>query len=545
MKAIFAIALQTARSSLRSKVFFVILLLTFVATALLPSSVIGDATYSGEFRIKINYSIGIITFLTGLAALWVGTINISREIEGYQIHMVITKPVSGLRLWMGKFLGVAVLCITVLLISSAYIYYVITSEIESIRSELVDKSAKILIEAQKTLTDEQKMSLAQNFMSLSSLTQIYSTKEEVEKFKKMEYVESPEKLTLQSRLKPLVKRFEEFDELNNEILTGRTFYSWTPPDYQELAKQKLIQNKRVHAGVPEEIQAQMLAEETRAQESRFGSLPTMKQGQPVPKIFMFENLPPVKKNQSMFVRYRVFAGDSLDQKPRNTAVGIAYVDEDGKPLTNISEFYLKTTSFYTERLNPSLLDGKTKFGIALFNLDHKGRRAGKKDLKELVIQAQDGPHILVGETTFVNNYWRCISLIGLFIAFLVIVGTTAGVCFSTPVAIMLSVSYIILGVGVSSVLSTDSQYQVERYEGQVEEEAVGSDLIKSFHKVLRTCLVSVDTFSRMEFLSSGKAITWSLVLKVLLYDFILKGLPLVLLGLYALQRRELGLVIRK
>ncbi|MCM8527976.1 MAG: hypothetical protein NE327_15750, partial [Lentisphaeraceae bacterium] len=118
MKAIFAIALQTARSALRSKVFFVILLLTFVATALLPTSVIGDATYSGEFRIKINYSIGIITFLTGLAALWVGTINISREIEGYQIHMVVTKPVSGFRLWMGKFLGVAVLCISVLLISS-------------------------------------------------------------------------------------------------------------------------------------------------------------------------------------------------------------------------------------------------------------------------------------------------------------------------------------------------------------------------------------------------------------------------------------------
>lgn len=525
--------------------FFGILLLTFVATALLPSSVIGDATYSGEFRIKINYSIGIITFLTGLAALWVGTINISSEIEGYQIHMVITKPVSGLRLWMGKFLGVAVLCIAVLLISSSYIYYVITSEIESIRSELVDQSAKILIEAQKTLSDDQKMSMAENFMLLSNLTKAYSKEEEIEKFKKLEYVESPEKLTIQSRLKPLAKRFEEFDELNNEILTGRTFYSWTEPDYQQLAKDKLIKAKRVHAGVPEEIQAQMLAEETRAQESRYGSLPVMRQGQPIPKIFMFEDLPPIKKGQSLFVRYRVFAGDSLDQKPRNTAVGIAYVDGDGKPLTNISEFYLRSTRFYTERLNPVILEGKTKFGIALFNLDHKGRRVTKKDVKELVVQAQDGPHILVGQTSFGSNYWRCISLIGLFIAFLVIVGTTAGVCFSTPVAIMLSVSYIILGVGVSSVLSTDSQYQVQTYESQLEDEAMGSDLIKSFHKVLRTCLVSVDTFSRMEFLSSGKAITWDLVLKVLLYDFILKGLPLVLLGLYALQRRELGLVIRK
>ena len=543
MKAIFAIALQTARSALRSKVFFVILLLTFVATALLPSSVIGDTTYSGEFRIKINYSIGIITFLTGLAALWVGTINISREIEGYQIHMVVTKPVSGFRLWMGKFLGVAVLCISVLLISSAYIYYVITSEIETIRAELVDESMKIQKEIEVSLTDEQKKGMVLNY--LKRVTDQYITQEETKKFEKLEYVESPEKLTIQSRLKPLIKKFEEFDELNNEILTGRTFYYWSRPDYEALAKEVLIKTKRVHAGVPEDIQAQMLAEESRAQESRYGSLPVMKQGQPVPKIFMFENLPPVKKDQSLFVRYRVFAGDSLDQRPRNTAIGVAFVDENGKPLTPVAPFFIRSTRFYTERLNPAVIEGKTKFGVAIFNLDHQGRRVGKKEVKELVIQANDGPHILVGQTTFTNNYWRCIALIGLFIAFLVIVGTTAGVCFSTPVAIMLSVSYIILGVGVSSVLSTDSQYQVVKYEGQLEDEAIGSDLVKSFHKVLRTCLVSVDTFSRMEFLSSGKAITWGLVLKVLLYDFILKGLPLVLLGLYALQRRELGLVIRK
>lgn len=545
MRAVFAIALQTARSAFRSKVFFVIIILTFVATALLPSSVIGDATLAGEFRIKINYSIGIITFLTGLAALWVGTINVSREIEGYQIHMVLTKPVGGLKLWVGKFLGVAVLCTGVLFISSAYIYYVISSEVEGIRTELVDKSISILKEADQTLTDTQKQELSGSLMPLLMLTKNYGTEEEKERIKTLEVVESPEKITISSRLTPLLKRFREFDELNNEILTGRTFYYWTKPDYFKLAKDKLEKTGRLNPNTPEDLAAQLLAEETRAQESKYGSLPVMAQGQPIPKIFMYEDMPPIKKDQAFFLRYRVFAGDSLDQKPRNTSLGVAFVDENGKPLTPIAPFFLKTTSFYTERLNPAVLEGKTKFGVAIFNLDHQGRRSGKPDVKELVIQAMDGPHILIGETSFRSNYWRCISLIGLFVAFLVIVGTTTGVCFSTPVAIMLSASYIIVGVGVSSVLSTDSQYQVVKYEGQLEEEAIGSDLVKSFHKLLRNCLVSVDTFSRMEFLSSGKAITWKLVLKVLLYDFILKGLPLMLLGLYALQRRELGLVIRK
>ena len=550
MKAVFAIALQTARSAFRSKVFFVILMLTFLATALLPSSVVGDATLAGEFRIKINYSIGIITFLTGLAALWVGTINISREIEAYQIHMVLTKPISGLKLWMGKFLGVAVLCSGILFISSTYIYYIITSEIEEIRTDLVDKSTRLLIEMEETLTIEQKKQLIGGEVSyLLSMTQTYATDEEKEKFKTLKGVESPDKISIESRLKPLAKSFQEFDELNNEILTGRSYYRWTKPDYQKLAIEYLQASKRLRPGMPEDMQQQMLAEETRAQESRYGSLPVMRQGQPIPKVFKFDNLPKLKEGQSLFLRFRVFAGDSLDQKPRNTAIAVQFVftDKDGQKKTVMRPypFYIRTTKFYTERLPASVLAGQSSIELLVFNMDHMGRRTGKPSIKELVIQAQDGPSILLGQTEFSSNYWRCIALIALFVAFLVIVGTTSGVCFSTPVAVMISASYIIVGVGVSSVLSTDSQYQVVKYEGQLEDEAIGSDLVKSFHKVLRTCLVSVDTFSRMEFLSSGKAITWELVLKVLLYDFILKGLPLLLIGLYALQRREFGLVVRK
>lgn len=549
MKAIFAIALQTARSAFRSKVFFVILVLTFAATALLPSSVIGDATLAGEFRIKINYSIGIITFLTGLAALWVGTINMSSEIEAYQIHMVITKPVNGLKLWLGKFLGVAVLCAGILFISSSYIYYIITSEVENIRAELVDKSCRLLIEARETLTKEQKEVLQGSDLDyLKALTARYITKDEGKFFDNLSGVESPDRISIETRLKPLVKRFEEFEELNNEILTGRTYYSWTKPDYQQLAYEYLLSSKRLNPNMPEDLQNRMLAEETRAQESSYGSLPLMQRGQPIGKIFKFENLPKVEDGQALFLKFRIFAGDSLDQKPRNTAVGFQFqiVDEKGeKKSSNVFPFFIRSTKFYTERLPPDIFQGKSSVELIVYNLDHMGRRTGKPSAKELVIQAQDGPHILIGQTKFASNYWRCIALIGLFIAFLVIVGTTSGVCFSTPVAIMLSASYIIVGVGVSSVLSTDSQYQVVKYEGQLEEEAIGSDAIKSFHKVLKFCMVSVDTFSRMEFLSSGKAITWALVLKVLMYDFILKGLPMMLIGLYALQRREFGLVIRK
>ena len=550
MKAVFAIALQTARSSIRSKVFFTLLTIIGVATALLPDSVMGDATLAGEFRIRINYSIGIIAFLTGMAALWIGTVNIASEVEGYQIHMVVTKPVSGFRLWLGKFLGIASLAITVLYISSGYIYYRLDAEVESIRTELVDKSGRLLLEAKDKLTDEQKQSLGQPINMLLGYLGKHATEDEQKFFSKLGTVESPERETVRSRLMPLVERFQEFDELHDEVLIGRTFYTWKRPDFINLASEQISKGlasigKDDVDGYTLDMRVRELA---RGLESKAGSLSpaTAASQQPKPKIFMFDDLPVIAPETPTFIRFRLYAGDSLDQKPRNTMVGLALVDENRKPLGSILPVGLKTTEFYTYRVPTAVFKDRKVLGVALFNYDHMGRRGGDtKPPKELVIQAKDGPYILVGQTSFFSNYWRCILLVGLFILFLVIVGTATGLCFSTPVAVMLSLSYIIIGVGLSSVLSTESQYEVEKVEGDAKKEYQKTGITGAYFKLLKNTMVSAENFSKMENVSTGRSIEWQLVLKVFLYDFLLKGLPLILLGLYALRRRELGLVIRK
>ncbi|MCH2206840.1 MAG: ABC transporter permease [Lentisphaerales bacterium] len=550
MKAVLAIAIQTARSSIRSKVFFILLLIIGVATGLLPDSVMGDATLAGEFKIRINYSIGIITFLTGMAALWVGTVNIAGEVEGYQIHMVVTKPVSNFQLWFGKFLGVATLSLVILYTSSAYIYWRIDSEVEAIRSELVDKSGRLLIEAKEKLNDDQKQTLAEPVNFLLGYLGKYTTEEERSFFKSLKNIESPEKETVRSRLLPLVKKFREFDELNDEVLIGRNFYSWQRPDFTQLALER-IEKGMASLGRDNFDDSKMsmkIKEMARALESKAGSLPpaTANQPQPTPKIFMFSNLPEVAEDVPVFIRLRLFAGDSLDQKPRNTMIGFALVDEEQKPLGQILPVGLKTTEFYSYRIPAAALQKRQTLGVTIFNYDHMGRRGNDtKPPKELVIQAKDGPYILIGQTSFFSNYWRCILLVGLFIAFLVIVGTATGLCFSTPVAVMLSVSYIIIGVGISSVLSTESQYEVEKVQGDTAKEYEKGGVAGVYFKLLKNTMVSAETFSRMESVSSGRSIDWPLIIKVFLYDFILKGLPLILLGLYALHRRELGLVVRK
>ena len=549
MKAIFAIALQTMRSAIRSKVLFLILLIIFIATAMLPTSVTGDSTLAGEFRIKINYSIGIITFLTGLAAMWVGTVNVSREIEDYQIHMVMTKPVSALTFWLGKFLGVLVLCLSILYISSAYIYYVVSSKAEDLRSELVEDSMAIMHEASRTLTDEQRKKIGNEFMNVVDFLDSYITEEEKKKGEKLfddEVQEAPDQTTFKSRFDPLIVKINEYRELEKEILTGSSYYTWTKPNYLKLAKESIMTRGQYEN--ESLIPPQMVNEVARGFESRSGTLPKPTQQGAPPKMYHFENLPELTGDEGVFIRYKVFVGDSLDQKPRNTAIQFAFADKDKKIISDRSQpLGIRSVRFYTQRIPTSLIKGHESLYLAVFNADHLGRRVtnGKpKKLKNLIIQASDGPHILIGKTSFFSNYWRCILLISLLISFLVIVGTAIGLCFSTPVAILMSVSYIIIGLSVSSLLSTEGQYKVEKYVGQ-KEQTYGRGLLSDYFQVLSLAMVSTDTFSHVDSLSSGKEITWKLILKVFLYDFLLKGLTLILLGLYALRRRELGLVVRK
>ena len=187
-------------------------------------------------------------------------------------------------------------------------------------------------------------------------------------------MESPEKETIRSRLLPLVEDFREFDELHDEVLIGRNFYSWVRPDFQQLAIER-IQNGLASMGRDDFEGANLdmkVAEMARALESKAGSLPpvTANQPQPTPKIFMFDSLPVIGNDVPVFIRLRLFAGDSLDQKPRNTMVGFALVDEEEKPLGQILPVGLKTTEFYSYRIPAAALKDRTKLGVAVFNYDH-------------------------------------------------------------------------------------------------------------------------------------------------------------------------------
>lgn len=125
MKAFLAIVKQTMRSAVRTKAFHVLFTLIILAVFLLPITVSGDGTAKGLVQISLTYSLGIVVALISTTTLWLSCSQLSKEIEAYNIHLVLSKPCQKWKLWLGKWTGVFLMHAFILIVSSALIFALI------------------------------------------------------------------------------------------------------------------------------------------------------------------------------------------------------------------------------------------------------------------------------------------------------------------------------------------------------------------------------------------------------------------------------------
>ncbi len=109
MHALYAIALQTIRTSLRQKVFLAELLVVLLVVTAVPYTAMGDGTAVGLVQLILTYTMGLLVTACSAATLWIACVSMSREIEGYQMHLVTSAPTPRWRVWLGKWAGVFVL----------------------------------------------------------------------------------------------------------------------------------------------------------------------------------------------------------------------------------------------------------------------------------------------------------------------------------------------------------------------------------------------------------------------------------------------------
>ncbi len=147
MTTILAIAKTTIRSSLRSHVVHAILFFLALAIFILPLTIKGDGTAEGLLRVSLTYALSTVGFLLSAVTLWLGCTMITDDIEEYQAHLVLSKPVSRMVFWFGKLAGILVLQGALLAIAATAIFAITmwrfssgdfsAEERETIRHELL------------------------------------------------------------------------------------------------------------------------------------------------------------------------------------------------------------------------------------------------------------------------------------------------------------------------------------------------------------------------------------------------------------------------
>ena len=107
---------------MRSNVFRFLLFLLIVCVILVPNTIKGDGTAYGYIQVMLEYSTGIVALILSTSIIWLSCSEFCTDMENGQIHMIFVKPVSRITVWFGKFTGVFLIHLVLLIIASVFIY---------------------------------------------------------------------------------------------------------------------------------------------------------------------------------------------------------------------------------------------------------------------------------------------------------------------------------------------------------------------------------------------------------------------------------------
>lgn len=139
MNRILAIALLTVRTALRSRLFGCMAATVLATVVVLPLMIKGDGSAEGYVLIALRYTLSTVTFLLAVATLWAACSASASEIEGRQIHLVVSKPVRHIHILMGKWLGLTLMNACLLAISGVAVCFLLRIALRPPRIDLAEK----------------------------------------------------------------------------------------------------------------------------------------------------------------------------------------------------------------------------------------------------------------------------------------------------------------------------------------------------------------------------------------------------------------------
>lgn len=398
MKPFLALFNLTVRHAVRSSFFLLLVLLLFLTAAAIPATV-GAGSPVDFIRVSLLYSLSAVSTILALSSVWLGCYTMGGDVESYQLHMVVSKPVSRLTIWLAKWLGVAAVNLVLLFLAALMVYFIVLGRVEAIVDDL----------------------------PLREQPQIRSQIEnEVLVGRRAFMPERPDlDEAVRQQLEVVVSQMRASGQ-------GDTSGAGIDKLRQQIYRQLQIRNSEVPYGI---------------QQSRF---------------WEFRGLPENYQGPVYF-RYRPIFGQSVLDSEMGTRMAVLvgvpkmHDEEAGKDGSNRYDIQLQpytdaqqmlADQFHEQVIRSGLVAPDGRFVAGLCNMDEKQR--------SLYFQPVDGPMVMIKICGFAGNYARSILVIALELLLLSGLACAMGGCMSMPMAIFVVASYLFFGTFAAFVVNMET-----------------------------------------------------------------------------------------
>ena len=387
MKAFLAIAALTVRHAMRSHLFQLLLGLLLLCVAVIPATA-GDSTAAGFIQVSLLYSLSTVLLILSLSSVWLGCFVMCHDIDSYQLHMVITKPVSRVTIWLGKYAGIMVINTVLLVISSAAVYGIVMWKFAHTEFKPEDRQRaenEVLVGRRVFLPDPPDIDLKTRMALTEKRKQMAAAGQQVAddspQAQEKEYQEVRRQvLALQAEVLPDGVRQWRYSNLPTDLKTPLYLR------YRHYVGRIHSEGQRMTAGMWA-VRVPLRQEE---------------------KATEFSN--------AKTLGYQSF-WTAMTQEPESMRSGV---------------FNEKTLRPEWRLVAP---DGTLE--IAFRNLDPRGQK--------LFFQVHDGPKLLLKVAGFGENYCRCVLMMFLELMILTGLGCAAAAFLTMPTAIFVVISYLLFG----------------------------------------------------------------------------------------------------
>jgi hypothetical protein len=386
MRAFLSIVKLTFRHAVRSHIFQLLLGVLLLCIALIPTTVINSSA-ADFLKSSIFYSLWIVSAVLGLSTIWLGCYIMTCDIDSYQLHMVVSKPVSRVTIWCGKWLGVCLVNLLLLVLAAAAVYFIILYRFEKLEFQPGEKErmrSEVLVGRRAFMADRPDYSEAIREMVRKKIAQLNAQGRSVD-------TATQEKLLKDSQMAVVAG--------DSEVKGGMT-KSWR------------FSNIPANTGKPMYLRYRPYINKVASEDQRTTHL-IWSVGVPQLRKLPVQAGPLAKSNAKEYDIYLYPLGDKPDQ--------------------------VMTGVFHEKELRPEwkVVTPDNYVFMTVANLD---RYNGT-----LYFQPIDGPKLLVPETGFIGNYARAVGVIAIELMLLAALSCAFAGCLSMPVAIFMVVSYLLFG----------------------------------------------------------------------------------------------------